>query len=551
MTHLPIDDHSQYSIGELDAWREVSILSSHFLPTRHFARIGARHQDRCFLFGRRGSGKSALAISSASLDNWDIHIIVQGEMEQYGAYLDLVRSLSARQQHGLSIDIKHFSELLWTYCIQVIVLQQLHRSLSSGVDDEHVFSLLSRTEEFLSKICALDRDIGLLLCDVHGEAIGKVPENSTDGLPATIALRERLADNDFRQCLSDIPYLVGKRSMLVIFDTLESYDIHTRPMREALRGVIGAVASVTARPYFNAIGIRYFLPAEIYEELAQDMPAKIADRSIFLRWRTGDLLAMLAARYCEMLVRTELINRQQREELERIVEDARSRVENEQEVKSIREDFWYANNLLPRTITNELGYEEDSFAYIFRHSQRRPRELILLMNSVIKKALGRGELPNISQASVREGVHDDATLSTLLADTLSPFRGYFDSVVDRARSIFAGRDRVMKGIGLKHFAKSLYDIGPSRTELDADRFLSFMLRAGLIGYVDNQDRCKDEATGYCKARFEYLMQDHIPLTNDAWYFVHPLLGDCLDMKSDGAWGVVYPEEYPDVPNDIA
>jgi hypothetical protein len=187
--------------------------------------------------------------------------------------------------------------------------------------------------------------------------------------------------------------------------------------------------------------------------------------------------------------------------------------------------------------------EEDTLAFLLRHTQRRPRQLIILFNSVIAEAIRRDELPCISRGSVVAGVHRPNTLSLLLEDTLSPFASQVDALVVRARAAFAQRSRVMTGRTLKQFAKAISDL-PGLVCLSNDDALSFLLRAGVIGWVSNLPEA-GKHTRYCIAQFEYLMRDRIPLRNDGYYFVHPILGDSFEMLRSEEFGVVYPKPLDD------
>ncbi len=337
-----------------------------------------------------------------------------------------------------------------------------------------------------------------------------------------------------------------RSSMIIILDTLESYNLNLDGFKEALRGLITAVLTINREMKSNKIHVFLFLPAEIYSELASEMPAKIADKSVFLQWNRTDLFLMIALRFLELIHKTKALPSHEILHLESLLNPAIKKLSKRDEAKEILSQFWHDTGFLPKVISNRLGYNEDCLNYILRHTQRRPRELILVFNSIIELAENRNEFPKISSNTVVDGIHNRKTLYTLISDTLSPFNGYIDRLVDRTGSVFQSRDRVMSGSELKKFAGALFDVGPL-PGMDEEDFLNFMLRGGVVGRIKNQDRKEDPETGYCLTEFEYLMQGRITWNNRLDYYVHPILGDFLEMPSVPGYGMVYPvaEDEPD------
>src|SRR5436305_1191724 len=78
----------QYQIGGLDAWSDDrENIARAFVPVVQYHELAERH--RCFLCGRRGAGKSAIAIMSEAMRGWSWHKVIQGEHAEYGAYIDM------------------------------------------------------------------------------------------------------------------------------------------------------------------------------------------------------------------------------------------------------------------------------------------------------------------------------------------------------------------------------------------------------------------------------------------------------------------------------
>ena len=383
--------------------------------------------------GAAGLASSAIAIMSEEAKNWDYCEVLEGEAAQYGAYLDLVDELVARQTAGLQVDIKRSCELLWRHVLRVAILQAIAAKVTPPPDEQDSMNAIVM---FLRANHYWQRSIGELLHQIFQEAIAVLAPNATGAMDFYAALLRRGTSPGFTEAAAAVPRVLRNKSLLLVIDTMESYRIHSQSMRQGLRGIIVAILGLLSDRNFDRAGLRFFLPAEIFDDVSVDMPGKIIGSTVFLRWRTGDLLTMLTKRYLEMLRRTDLIAGRQSDDLTQLVDQATDRTMHGGDGRTLREQFWYVNEFLPKRVLNRFGFKEDCFAYIFRHTQRRPRELIYVFNQIIDRAQRAGELPTISEESVCSGLHDPTTLQLLLNEQLSPYQGYVSSIIDRARSVF-------------------------------------------------------------------------------------------------------------------
>lgn len=514
-------------IGKLDAWSEdKDFLIKNFILVAQFSELS--EHDKCFLFGRRGAGKSAIAIMLEKKEiGYDHCIVIPGEVYTYGNYIALVENLE-----GSNIDIKMFIRLLWRYVLRIVIMQGVVDYVYKNM--VHKKEVIKIIEKYLEDRGFSTGNIGLILLKVFDDL--KVEDYKMTPITLYKDLQYRCETVEFKQALSLIQNIMGDKKILIVLDTLESYRIYSDSMNQGLRGIIEEILNILRDRDLSNIGIRFFMPAEIYEDISAEIPAKTKGSTVFLRWQFSYLVAMLSKRFIDMLKRTDSVDKYLIERLDELVNDALKGTAKEK--RALRKSFWYDNNFLPSTITNKNKDEEDCFAYILRHTQRRPRELILILNQIIRKAFEKDEFPYLSEKSVRDGLHERETIEILLRDSLSPFEGYINKFTDRARTAFWGMPRVMSGIQLKQFAKALYDVSPIKGITPVD-FVNYLLRAGVIGHILDTENCADKS-GYCKAWFEYLMQDHIPLNNRFMYYVHPMMGDFFNMKRVQGHGAVYP-----------
>lgn len=528
-------DVGEYLLGDLDAWKDPALKGA-FLPVRQYGAL--EHRNTCFLCGRRGSGKSAIAIMSRDFDSWDVVEVIEGERQQYGAYIDLTYSLRKRVPDA---DVKRFSEILWRYALRLLIAKTMVENASKlELSDEDA---LTGVKELLEAKGYLNVELGTILHQVFDEAMRAIAPGDSDLVAAMSQLQSNSNIPALRTFLDKLPQLLPSKRILIILDTLESYRTHELEIRDAFKGILSAVNGAMAEDRLHQVGLRLFIPAEIFEDVSREIPAKADSNTMFLRWQSGDLFAMLARRYLNMLKRTSSIGDSEASALGKIVANGYAASYDDQDVaqhgRRVRDEFWYGEGFLPEKLVNVRGEEEDCFAYILRHTQRRPRELIWILNQIIRKAITSDArtFPRLSAEAVVNGIHDHGTLITMLRDTLSPFDGYVDEIVDRARTVFYEKPRVMSGSELGNFAEALYDVGPV-PDLMPEDFIRYLLRAGLIGLIPDFAGSKDGP--YTVGLFEYLMQDHIAFNKTLHYYVHPMLGDAFGMSRSIEFPPVYP-----------
>jgi hypothetical protein len=524
--YRPISLRDFYHLGSVDAWKDYELKEA-FVHTPQYEELMQR--DRCFVAGRRGAGKSAHAMMLA--DKWDIHVICSDPDSQFERYQDIVDSLVERQRGGSTVNIQRCMQSLWAHTLRVLIFQTLvaHKSRLTQPD------LAAPYEAYLSERQVEASTLGQTLLQAFRPASERAAASTSETFGLTLAaeLGELEADRPARRLMDGLSAALGGRRMLVLVDSLEKYAVYRREMQEGLSGIARAIVGIKAGKATSGIDIRFFMPAEIFEYISPEMPGKMLGETVFLRWKFHHLLAVLTIRYLDMLRRNSLEPTEKLARLHTIVHEC---LEGEQAMRTLRESFWYENGYLPSHITNHYGRQEDSFAYLLRHTQRRPRELIFVLNKIIDQANSRKELPRLSQEAVRLGLHHPETLQFLVRDSLSPFFSPDLDMVDVARQIFHGHPRLFSGRDLLRWTKRLRDLGHLK-DSDEEFVIQLLLRSGVIGLVEER-----RGSHYTVARFEYLMQDHLQLIleHKHQYCVHPSVGDFFAMETPKDTPVIYP-----------
>ena len=103
----------------------------------------------------------------------------------------------------------------------------------------------------------------------------------------------------------------------------------------------------------------------------------------------------------------------------------------------------------------------------------------------------------------------------------------------------------MSGKELKNFAKEIYNLFPIEN-VHVDEFVRALVKCGVIGFLgDSRDAGVDADPGsrlsiYRKAKFEYVIQGNLPVSDRFFYCVHPVMGDAFNMEPHRDGLVIYP-----------
>ncbi len=545
-------------MGALEAERRVERdhwLVHAFTWTRNLRM--ALDEDAPFIAGRKGAGKSAVAQRIGHLERpgngvryYDANFYIDGDM-----YKDLMNTLVDELtrrgilQGGNGNDLQAAYTHLWRYLLKLATLCVLGRLTALDSKQE---AALAVAHTYLS---ATGLKAGSPTQFVGQRVIELAEIHQRVAMPAIsfiMALSELEKDAALNAALAGAAPLVATRRVVIAVDTLEQYDL-TYPKVEAFRGLVEAVKRFSDNPPADNVSVKCLLPSELIESIFDENQAKYYSVTGFLQWSYTELLSLLARRYALFLMAEP--NAELQDAGERLQDDI-GRGPNDGERQR---DFWlrvFWRRFLPTIVANRCGWEEDACAYLIRHTQKRPREILSCMNHVMSYAELEGTLPLISADALRDGIHDPRNLHRLLSDNLAVFNVPRTdwSISDIAGHVLEGEQTVFSGTHFNDFVKRAYAHLRQEDVGDQHKFArDILLRSGLVGPVretHNWHNAEGHACRYHLTRFEYCVPGHAVVNDASTCAVHPMLADFLGLgPPSGDHGAVYhlPERLDFIP----
>jgi hypothetical protein len=311
------------------------------------------------------------------------------------------------------------------------------------------------------------------------------------------------------------------RPVIVAIDSLEHYAIGD----DATMRVAGALiesASKFNRDYSRqGIHVKVFLTAEVYPQLVESVisnPLKYIRNPLFLHWRPKDLIRLVCWRLHHYLLDENRVA-------------SRNGVDWD-DFSSVCARFW--NPYFGATLVNRYGQSEATFAYVLRHTQLRPRQVILLCNKMAEACEAGCAFPNINSQVMLTTVRAQA--AQLASEVINAYSSNYENLGPILEAL-AGVPVRFKGKYLDRIAPRTASSWPNN-DYSPLKFRNMVAELGIVGCV----RKADERSRIIEADFQYALNQPLSLQVDDDCVVHPMFYERFRIdSSDGQTVLPFPD----------
>ncbi|MFN8384946.1 MAG: hypothetical protein U0X92_00815 [Anaerolineales bacterium] len=492
----------QYPFGEESCEHELEVLKDkypdYFYEESRFNQE-ALDADVYLIVGRRGSGKTSLTQYFNFQKRYkNAHSIDVDEPEIYQNILQKIAN-SAYLSPDLAInDVRK----IWEYLIWSIIFNQYSDQDTAIRNAAVVSGKKMKRARIISDIVN-----GLLskYVDSDGKVMGTLSEALTD--PVFSKAKEKALEYTRRE------------PIIIAIDTFERYDRGNSAMMTVTASLVQCANSFNIAYANKGIHIKAFVSAEIFpyiKESAITNTTKFIRHPLYLRWRPKDLVRLISWRFY------------------RYMTERKFKLPNKKvdwgDFDDILNKMWYP--FFGEKTTNLRGIEEASFPYILRHTQMRPRQLVILCNNIARETVRNGKFPDFTSVQINRAI---ASCEYDLADEVL---NSYDLIYPRVSEIvmaLTNAPMTFDGKFLDQVAKKTSDVWAEGYSLSSFRRL--LAELGIVGKVRNRNR----GSKVIEADFEYAMHDRLVISNDDECVIHPMFYSKLQVIKNGF--VVYP--FPD------
>ncbi|WP_336204383.1 P-loop ATPase, Sll1717 family [Nonomuraea sp. LPB2021202275-12-8] len=509
---------TQHPLGPIGISDSVStpVLKALY-DTRVQLHLRSESNPPTFIVGRRGSGKTALLLSrELKPKNLSVRLSAQGVFSG-------MQSATRRIGQSMILPVEGVAQL-WEMLLWAPIITRLVLSDPPHKDDPpRAFQILwEETATLRREVNGSARpdddalDFAMLRLIEHVDHSGVVPSLGT--------LRRgfRLADRPWSQVIEAAREVIKARGtpVFVLIDSLEHIGEHVDDIRSILQGLFHLVGQLGMRIGPSHVRIQCCFPSELWPMLDRVSANPIKDFSgrMVLRWHWQDLLSAVGMRLRMFLER-------------HYPEEARGIGADDHERLLAR--------VLPPSLVSAGGVPENTVAYILRHTQLLPRQVLYIFNEALHTAIARTGCPRIRVDDVLVAVAEAE--ATLCPEVFSAHNFRHPHAHDVARRLIPHLPfRFDDG-----YLHRMFNQAGIRKEfgLDYVHTREMLTDVGILG------RFVSETERYLRAEFVYAAEGQMILSPDEQYCLHPLFVRQYNSRdalpSASAVKPVYPSGTPE------
>jgi hypothetical protein len=445
------------------------------------------------IIGRRGSGKTALSQYFSFQRVLDDPISV--DVDEPAVFQKVLSDVAAHASDVREIAIPRLRKI-WEYVIWCVIFE--HTKNMSNV---------------INEACDMSPKPGGRVSYLVNAAIEKVISVFREVEEKVVDARLDLLLSDDRAAVAraEVLRLATTRPIIIAIDTLEKYDVSNDSLMNAMAALVQCAADFNVEYSDRGIHLKIFMSGEIFPYLKEEVlqnPSKSVKHAVYLLWRPKDLLRLISWRFYQYLRHHNLLR-----------DESKGQIDWEDH-SEVMEKVW--RPYFGFELTNNRGLRERTFAYVLRHTQMRPRQLIMLCNAIARRAIKARTFPLFAEDDIKTAVKDEETeLAGEIINSFSSVYPHVSTIVDalmKMPMIFMGNELDKRA-------------SQSASEWPVDmyspaRFRRLVAELGVVGRV----RRHNETAGYIDSDFEYSLRDRMPLTHRDECVIHPMFYRRLNVE---------------------
>ncbi len=305
---------------------------------------------------------------------------------------------------------------------------------------------------------------------------------------------------------------------VVLMDSLEDLDVAANSVRHSLQGLFKCLGRFhdPARP----CEVRFCFPMELWYYLSDYSTNTLKDfeHSLIMQWHAGELM-QIAAHRLKLYYTLHHADFIEKEKLYKLDPDDR---------RDARKIF---DSVFPRVVENSLNNEEDTAAYILRHTQLLPRQFFLYLNKIFEanRRLG-GANTSVCTRAIKEGIK--SVEDKVTTEILNAYKYVYPKAKDACKKAlpelpFCFSSGDMHRVFNRHARK----VFPG----DFEDFREMLVEVGAVG------RVKNTTDRYVIGEFVYTATQKLAVSADDKLCIHPAFCKTFGSKLPELGGrVVYP-----------
>ncbi|GIH21814.1 hypothetical protein Aph01nite_01240 [Acrocarpospora phusangensis] len=470
-----------------------------------------------FIVGRRGSGKTSLLLSREfDAQTLSVRLSAAGVFSRIQAAVRLIGDSMMLTVEGVA---QIWEMLLWAPVITRLVVSQPPSPADPPRARQLLWDETAAIRHHLGDPATQDDDA---LDFATLRLIDHVKNGGTSISLENLRRGFRLGRRPWSEAVDVAGELIRARRtpVFVLIDSLEDIGGHIEPIQSCLQGLFHLVGGIGLRTGRTGFRVQCCFPSELWPALVHVAANPVKDFSgrMVLRWHWKDLVKAVGGRLHTFL-----------------------RLHFPGELKGLPaadpEELVY--RLLPPSLTSPTGRAEPTIAYLLRHTQLLPRQVLYVFNEALHRSIASTGRPYLRAEHLLATIAE--TEVTLCAEVFSAHRFRYPQAHAVAR-------RLIPYLPFRFDDPYLHRMC-NRAGIRAEFGLGYLEVREMFTDVGVIGRFQDETERYLRAEFAYAAEGQMVLSPDEEYCLHPLFVrryNAKDVRSPQKGGKpVYPSGTPE------
>lgn len=520
-------------LGEGDAkdeWSKKDEPHKLFLHTEGYSNF--KQSQVLFLFGRRGTGKTAMMQMLR-------HEIRNKKMKEYayGWFIDpgevYYKLASAIRGSPLSQfpsnELVQIMKEKWSWIITISAMHSIVQK-EVEVDNENLLII----KDYLKKE-KLIRKSGItkplkIFTKIFNEELASV---NCDPFKMSAVLARTTT------CLESPQYFKAKKSLskfllqnnkycLVMIDAIEEYNLHDKVSDSIVSALIDSSLEFYTKRETDRICTKAAFASEIYPNLSISNLEKVGGKILFILWTYKDLVSLLAKRYHKRLLK---------------IEETR----DYEKLNLYKNAISFLYRFMPSKINTDSEILFDTIAYIIRHTQKKPRQAITLLNVILTLSKKNNIDPTqLTENCIKKGVH--VRLGDLVTGAMHIYKQIYQEAEGLIRRTLTGARSYFTYSELDIMLKESISLRAT-ANLSKEDVRNLFTQSSVIGLLDQRGAVQGTPKTIIEGLFDYQIKGTIQLRNDSICVIHPMCYQELQIEVDMN-SFVYPKPAEDEEKEV-
>lgn len=333
----------------------------------------ALDEDTYLIVGRRGTGKTSLTQYFTFQEKFKRATCI--DVDEPDLYETALQELATHAGNERQIAVPRMVRV-WIYLIWSLLFHHYRDSAA----------VIRRASSLTGK----NRSASRLILDMVKALLTKFVRRRNLG----DEFEKLLTSSMIHDAQQAVQAMAAQAPVIVAIDSLERYGGSNEMLLRATAALIEAAAKMNRMYAKGGIHVKVFMADEIFPSVREhfvDNYLKYVKAPLYLHWRPKDLIRLISWRLYAFL------RERQPAAVSHVPKDL-----DWSRFGSVRDKMWLP--FFGEDLINRNKLQERTFPYVLRHTQLRPRQLVLVCNSIAECALASSDFPQFTGPVIVDGV---------------------------------------------------------------------------------------------------------------------------------------------------